>query len=91
MVKKKGKEIYKSKIIMEVKKIIWESYKRREVDGNYYYKTEQKKETVDKFTVNTDQNGNTNHEFSLGQEDEYEIGVSTQDSPGNTVLATQDF
>jgi len=86
-----GKEVSRGGIVVEVKKIIWESYKRREVDGGYYYRTEQKKETVQEFTVRTDKNGNADREFTLDQEGEYEVNVSTQDSQGNTISARYDL
>lgn len=86
-----GKGVSKNNIAIEIKKITWESYKRREVDGGYYYRSEQKKETVDKFTVSTDRDGNTNHELSLANEGEYEVNASTQDSRGNMISATQEL
>ncbi|TSC79999.1 MAG: alpha-2-macroglobulin domain-containing protein [Parcubacteria group bacterium Gr01-1014_29] len=86
----KGHPVATGDISVEIKKITWESFKRREVDGNYYYRTEEKKETVKKATVRSDGNGNAGYEFSLGAEGEYEVLVSTRDSRGNTVSATQD-
>jgi hypothetical protein len=84
-----GKAVSHNNILVEVKKITWESFKRREVDGNYYYRTEEKKDTVQKFTVSTDGNGNGMQEFTVPDEGEYEVSISTQDSRGNTVAALQ--
>ena len=83
-----GKEVSQSDILLEIKKISWESYKRREVDGNYYYRTEQKKETVSSATLRTDRNGNASYEFALDKAGEYEIVASAKDSRENTIVAT---
>lgn len=86
-----GKEVSHGNILVEVKKITWESYKRREVDGNYYYRSEEKKETLQKYTVNTDKNGNASQEFAVPDEGEYEVSLSTKDARGNTVSSIQDL
>ncbi len=86
-----GKEVSQGGIALEVKKITWESYKRQEVDGNYYSRTEQKKETVQKFTLSTDLHGDASRTFSLPSEGEYEVVVSGKDATGNPISATQDL
>ncbi|MDP2676538.1 MAG: alpha-2-macroglobulin family protein [bacterium] len=85
-----GKEISANNILLEIKKIRWESYKRLEVDGNYYYRTEQKKETVQKDTLHTDRSGNASYEFALNDPGEYEASVSVEDADGNPIKATYD-
>jgi uncharacterized protein YfaS (alpha-2-macroglobulin family) len=84
-----GKEVSQRDVSIEVKRITWESYKRREVDGNYYYRIEEKKETIQKFTVSTDARGNASQEFSVPTEGEYEVDISTKDSRGNAVSSMQ--
>lgn len=86
-----GKEMSANNILLEIKKIRWESYKRLEVDGNYYYRTEQKKETVQKDTLHTDRSGNASYEFVLNDPGEYEASVSVEDSEGNPIQATYDM
>lgn len=84
-----GQEISHRNILVEVQKITWESFKRREVDGRYYYRSEEKRETVRKETVSSDRNGNAQYQFSLPDEGEYEVRVSTIDDRGNPVLGSQ--
>lgn len=87
----KGKETSARDVLLEVKKITWATYKRREVDGNYYYQTEEKKETVQHFNLNTDSNGNASQELTLSDEGEYELNISAKDSRGNSVSAMQNL
>ncbi len=84
-----GKEISRRNILIEAQKITWESFKRREVDGQYYYRSEEKRETVRKETVSTDRNGNAQYQFSLPDEGEYEVRVSAADDRGNPVSGSE--
>ncbi len=86
-----GKPIGASNILLEVKKITWESFKRKEVDGNYYYRTEEKKDAVASYTLSTNGQGDGSKEISVPSEGEYEIGVTTKDSSGNSVTAQQEL
>ncbi|MEK7173910.1 MAG: MG2 domain-containing protein, partial [Patescibacteria group bacterium] len=86
-----GKEISHRNVSVEVQKITWESFKRREVDGQYYYRSEEKRETVRSESVSTDRSGTAQYQFSLPEEGEYEIHVSAQDSRGNTVSSSQNL
>lgn len=83
-----GKEISKGGITLELNRIRWETFKRREVDGGYYYRSEQKRELVKKVSLTTDRKGNAEYEASFDKEGEYELVVSTTDSRGNQVSAT---
>ncbi|OGZ55367.1 MAG: hypothetical protein A3F85_02840 [Candidatus Ryanbacteria bacterium RIFCSPLOWO2_12_FULL_44_26] len=87
----KGAPISVGGLELEIKKVTWESFKRREVDGNYYYRTEQKKETVKKTTLRTNGNGDASYEFSLETPGEYEVFVAGNDDRGNRVVATYDL
>jgi len=84
-----GQEISHRNMLVEVQKITWESFKRREVDGRYYYRSEEKRETVRKELVSTDRNGNAQFQFSLPNEGEYEVRVSATDDRGNPVSGSQ--
>jgi len=87
----KGKEKPVNNIAVEISKIRWEYFKRREVDGGYYYESQKKKEIVQQFTAGTDSKGNFSKEFSVDQEGEFEITTRSIDGRGNAVISTQDF
>jgi len=80
-----GKPLRVSNISLEINKITWETFKRREVDGGFYYRSEQKKTSVKKETIRTDGDGDWNGKYSLADEGEYEIQLASRDSLGNTV------
>jgi hypothetical protein len=80
-----GKPIGVSNIALEINKITWEVFKRREVDGGFYYRSEEKKKPVKKEIIGTDGKGNWSGSYSLAEEGEYEIKLSAKDSLGNTV------
>jgi len=81
-----GKPLGVSGISLEINKVTWEVFKRREVDGGFYYRSEQKKKLIKKDTVRTDGGGNWSGGYSLAEEGEYEIKLSAKDSKGNTVV-----
>ena len=87
----KGKEISVGNISVEINKIKWESFKRQEVDGRYYWQSEKKKELIRQFTVKTDSRGNYGQDLSLDQEGEFEVLVYSTDSRGNKVSSLMDF
>ncbi len=80
-----------SGITVEVRKVSWISSRRQEVDGRYYYKSEQKKEVVKKDTVGTDRDGNTLHTVHVDKEGEYELALIKKDSRGNEITVEQYF
>ncbi len=81
----KGLPIPKGSISLVINKITWNVFKRREVDGGFYYSSEKQKTQVKKTSFSTDRKGNWDDTFSLDQEGEYEITLSTTDSLGNTI------
>lgn len=87
----KGKEISVGNIQVEIHKIKWESFKRQEVDGRSYWRSEKKKERVKEFTVRTDSRGNYNQDIAFDQEGEFEISVRSRDGRGNEVSSSMDF
>lgn len=86
-----GKEISVNAIEVEVHKIKWESFKRQEVDGRYYWRSEKKKERVKQFSVKTDSHGNYNQDITFDQEGEFEVSVRSNDGRGNTINSLMDF
>lgn len=87
----KGKPVSHGGITLRINKIKWESFKRREVDGGYYYHSEKKKEVTREVKVSTDGQGNGSYDFVAGDGGEYEIEAATKDQKGNPVSALTDF
>lgn len=72
-------------LTMTVNKVTWETYKRQEVDGGYYYRSEKKLEPVDTKTFKTDSNGNWSYDLSLAETGSYQIEVRGTDDAGNVI------
>jgi len=87
----KGKPIQKKNLELLLEKIEWKSYKRQEVDGNFYYRTERTKTKVKSTNIDTDQNGNGNYSFTAGTAGEYEFTITGTDELGNAVATQYDF
>lgn len=71
-----------------VNKIDWDVFKRQEVDGGYYYRSEEKRTEVKRMSVKTDDDGNWSGAHTFDKGGEYEIVVSGEDKKGN-VLTTK--
>ncbi len=87
----KGAPIAVSGLDIELDRVEWKSYKRQEVDGNYYYRSERSLTKVSKDKLATDAHGNGSYKFVAGDAGEYEFVLSGQDERGNTVSATYDI
>ena len=86
-----GAPLTQNGIAVEMNRITWDYFKRKEVDGRFYYQSEKKKERVREWTVGTDGSGNASRDFSVTKEGEYELTVRSRDSRGNEVVAAQEF
>ena len=86
-----GKGINVSSIVAEINKIKWESFKRKEVDGRYYWHSEKKKEFIKKIDLRTDSQGNYSQDLTFDQEGEYEVVLQSTDYLNNTVKSVMDF
>ena len=87
----KGKPIKKGDLELVLEKVEWKSYKRQEVDGNFYYRTERVKTKVKSTNISTDSDGNGAHQFTADKAGEYEFTISGTDDLGNVVTAQYDF
>ncbi|MEK9166040.1 MAG: alpha-2-macroglobulin family protein [Patescibacteria group bacterium] len=85
----KGKPVQISNITLKISKIKWDYFRRQEVDGGYYYKSEKKLTPVKTLTLNTDEQGNTKEKIKLDQEGEYEAEVSALDNQNNSISALE--
>lgn len=86
-----GKPMTVSPVMLEINKIMWEYFKRKEVDGGYYYQSEEKRKRVKDATLSTDSNGDGTYDINVPEEGEYEVALSANDERGNKITAQQDF
>jgi uncharacterized protein YfaS (alpha-2-macroglobulin family) len=68
-----------------VSKIEWETFKRQEVDGGYYYRSEPRKEVVSREKIATDGSGNWSGTLTFDAAGEYEVVISGTDAKGNHI------
>ncbi|MDO8536702.1 MAG: MG2 domain-containing protein [bacterium] len=84
-----GKNFTVGNVDLTVNKITWEYFKRREVDGGFYYRYEEKREQVKKLSIRTDSSGDYSGTITLGEEGQYEIEARATDKRGNAVRTTR--
>jgi len=80
-----GKPMALSGITLTATHVEWESYRRREVDGGFYWHSEEKRTVVDTRTIRTDASGNASSAFVFDEPGSYEIGVTRTDTLGNVI------
>lgn len=68
-----------------VSKVSWETFKRQEVDGGFYYRSEKTLTEISHENIQTDDNGDWGGEISFPEEGQYEIQVSKTDNRGNKI------
>jgi len=83
----KGVSVSLSNIEKTVYKVNWETFKRQEVDGGFYYRSEKRLTEVSKESIKTDASGDWSGTVQLAEEGEYEIQVSKVGS-NDTVIQT---
>ncbi|MFC1810273.1 MG2 domain-containing protein [Patescibacteria group bacterium] len=69
----------------EINKITWQTIKRKEVDGSYYYRSEKKLTKIDEFGFGTNGSGDWKKTFNLEEEGSYEISLTATDNKGNKI------
>ncbi|MBP6881471.1 MAG: Ig-like domain-containing protein [Candidatus Pacebacteria bacterium] len=77
-----GKPISISGIDRTVYKVNWETFKRQEVDGGFYYRSEKRLEQVSHEQIKTDDSGNWSGTLTFADEGEYEIHLEKVDDRG---------
>jgi uncharacterized protein YfaS (alpha-2-macroglobulin family) len=65
----------------------WETFKRQEVDGGFYYRSEKKLEEISKGKIQTDRNGDFSEELLFSEEGQYEVHTAKTDDKGNVIQA----
>lgn len=86
-----GKEVGVSGIEYTVSRVTWETFRRQEVDGGFYHRSEKRLTEVDSGRVRTDSSGNYSKDLVVGEEGSYEVNVSYTDSRGNVLSSTAYF
>lgn len=66
-------------------KVDWETFKRQEVDGGFYYRSEKTLKEVGSEKIKTDENGDWSGGVSFSEEGQYEIHVFKEDTRGNKI------
>lgn len=74
-----------SDIDKKVFKVSWETFKRQEVDGGFYYRSEKKLDEISQEKIKTDRDGNWMGEVTFGEEGQYEIHLSARDDRDNLI------
>ena len=66
-------------------KVNWETFKRQEVDGGFYYRSEKQLEEIASEQINTNDQGDYQSERTFKEEGQYEIHVLKEDELGNVM------
>ncbi|MCC6643911.1 Ig-like domain-containing protein, partial [Candidatus Peregrinibacteria bacterium] len=66
----------------------WNTVKRKNVDGGFYYENTYEDKLVEKKNVSTDADGKAGFEFQLGSGGSYKVEISAKDSRGNRVISS---
>lgn len=80
-----GKPISLSGITERVFKVRWETFKRQEVDGGFYYRSEKRRDLVSESKFSTDRNGAYEGPLTFTEEGQYEVELERSDDRGNVV------
>lgn len=81
----KGASASVKDIVKTVYKVQWETFKRQEVDGGFYYRSEKRLVEISKESIKTNDSGDWNGTIQLKEEGEYEVHISKVDDAGNTI------
>ncbi len=86
-----GKPVSLDGVSLTVFRSTWESFKRREVDGGYYWHSEEVRTPVFTERVRTDKDGNASVTRSLTEPGSYVVTVERVDSKKNPIQAETSF
>jgi len=77
-----------ARLDLMVSKVGWNSYKRQEVDGGYYNRSERTLTEVFKKTISTSGNGDYTQSLKLAEPGEYQLSINGTDDHGNMIKGT---
>ncbi len=80
-----GAPISLSGITRSVYKVRWDTFKRQEVDGGFYYRSEKHLDPISEEKIKTDSSGNWSGSLSFAEEGQYEIHLKKTDDRGNEI------
>jgi uncharacterized protein YfaS (alpha-2-macroglobulin family) len=80
-----GQPISLKSIERTLYKVNWETFKRQEVDGGFYYRSEKKLEEISSERIKTDDRGDYDGELTFTEEGQYEVHISKDDDGGNKI------
>lgn len=80
-----GEPIAVSDIALAVNKVEWNYYKRKEVDGGFYYKWEQEITPLLAKKIKTNRSGNFTENILFAESGRYEITLTGIDDLGNEI------
>lgn len=75
-------------ITQTVYKVEWDTFKRQEVDGGYYYRSEKRLEEVSQQTIRTDESGDWQGDVTVAESGQYEVQFTATDARDNEVRST---
>ncbi len=78
-------------ITLEIARTEWKSFRRQEVDGSFYWRSEKKRDIVRTEVVDTDRNGDYSSTYSPTGVGEYEVVARGKDEQGNAIEKTSTF
>ena len=81
----KGKPLSEGGLKRTVSKVTWNTFKRQEVDGGFYYRSEKQLKEISSDFFSTDGSGSWSGSLSLKEEGQYEIHIEGKDSHGNVI------
>lgn len=83
-----GEEQGVENIALSLNKLSWERMKRKQVDGAYYYKWEEKLEPIMNENVSTNRQGDFQKKYRVKESGQYRIVAKGTDSRGNTIVSS---
>ncbi len=83
-----GKPLSINNLEKTLYKVEWETFKRQEVDGGFYYRSEKKLTEISREKIKTDNRGDWNGSLVLSGEGQYEVHVGGTDNRGNNLKTT---
>lgn len=83
-----GKPTALRNIEKTVYKVTWETFKRQEVDGGFYYRSEKKLTEVSSEKVSTNGSGDWSGPLTFSDEGQYEVHLTKEDDRGNKIKTT---
>lgn len=72
-------------LTLQATRVEWVSYRRQEVDGGYYWHSEEKKTLMETRTVHTNRTGDATENLTFTEPGVYELTISGKDKRGNTI------